>query len=63
MIRAVTTPAIVLPAAEVSSETVDVRYRGAVDFATYECRDIPRSTLIQRACYGLKSITLHLPWR
>ena len=51
MIGAITTFIAVLLAAEFGSETVDVHGRGAVDLATYECRDTPRSTLIQRACY------------
>jgi hypothetical protein len=37
--------------AEVGSETVDVRDRGTVDLRTFECRDINRSSLIQRVCY------------
>jgi hypothetical protein len=38
-------------AAEVRSETVDVKYRGTVDLKTFECRDINRSSFIQRVCY------------
>jgi hypothetical protein len=37
--------------AEVGSETVEVRGRGTVDLKTFECRDINRSSLIQRVCY------------
>ena len=33
------------------SETVDVKYRGTVDLRTFECRDTPRSSFIQRVCY------------
>jgi hypothetical protein len=51
MIGAATTLIALLLTAEFGSETVDVRNRGAVDLATFECRDTPRSTLIQRACY------------
>ena len=51
MIRAATTLIVLLLTAEFGSETVDVENRGAVDLATFECRDTPRSTLIQRACY------------
>jgi hypothetical protein len=51
MIKAATTLIALLLAAEFGSEAVDVRDRGAVDLATFECRDTPRSTLIQRACY------------
>ena len=51
MIGAATTLIALLLTAEFGSETVDVKGRGAVDLATYQCRDTPRSTLIQRACY------------
>ena len=51
MIGAATTLIALLLTAEFGSETVDVKDRGAVDLATYQCRDTPRSTLIQRACY------------
>ena len=37
--------------AEVRSETVDVKYRGTVNLKTFECRDTPRSSFIQRVCY------------
>lgn len=51
MIKAATAFIALLLTAEFGSETVDVKDRGVVDLATYECRDTPRSTLIQRACY------------
>ncbi len=51
MIGAATTLLALLLTAEFGSETVDVKDRGAVDLASYECRDTPRSTLVQRACY------------
>ena len=51
MIGAATTLIALLLTAEFGSETVDVRDRGTVELATFECRDTPRSTLIQRACY------------
>ena len=51
MIGAATTLIALLLTAEFGSETVDVRDRGPVDLATFECRDTPRSTVIQRACY------------
>jgi len=52
-IEMVRTAAIVLFlfTAEVRSETVDVKYRGPVDLKTFECRDINRSSFIQRVCY------------
>lgn len=51
MIGAATTLIALLLTAEFGSETVEMRDRGTVDLATFECRDTPRSTLIQRACY------------
>jgi hypothetical protein len=51
MIRTATTLIVLLLTAEVGPEVVDVRDRGAIDLATFECRDTPRSTVIQRACY------------
>lgn len=51
MIKAATTLIVLLFTAEVSTEAVDVRDRGTVDLATFECRDTPRSSVIQRACY------------
>src|SRR3982074_1783547 len=51
MIRAAAALIVLLFAVEVRSETVDVKYRGPVDIQTFECRDTPRSSLIQRVCY------------
>jgi len=51
MIRAATALIVLLFTAEVRSETVDVKYRGPVDLKTFECRDINRSSFIQRVCY------------
>jgi hypothetical protein len=39
MIRAATTLIVLLLTADVGSEVVDVRDRGAVDLAPFECRD------------------------
>ena len=58
MVRAATALIVLLLTAEVGSEAVDVRDRGVVDLATFECRDTPRSTLIQRACYDRAQTTL-----
>ena len=38
-------------AAGVGAETVDVRDRGPIDLQTFECRDITRSSILQRVCY------------
>lgn len=51
MIGSATTLIALLLTAEFGSETVDVGDRGTVDLTTFECRDTPRSTIIQRACY------------
>ena len=40
-----------LAAAPVVSETVETRARDLVDIAAFECRDITRSTVVQRVCY------------
>lgn len=51
MVKAAIALVLQLLTAEVGSETVEVRDRGLVDLATFECRDIRRSSLIQRVCY------------
>ena len=38
--------------AEFGYEAVEVKDRGSIDLASFECRDTPRSTVIQRACYS-----------
>jgi KTSC domain-containing protein len=37
------------------AEIVDVRDRGAVDLATFNCQDITRSSVISRVCYDAQS--------
>jgi len=51
MIRAATSLILFLLNAPVGTETVDLRESGTVDLGTFECRDITRSTIIQRVCY------------
>jgi len=51
MIRAATALILLLCHAEPGFETVEVRDRGTVDLSPFECRDINRSSLIQRVCY------------
>lgn len=51
MIRTATATILYLLTAQTGSETVNVRDRGAVDLGTFECRDISRSSIIQRVCY------------
>ncbi|MBR0697502.1 KTSC domain-containing protein [Bradyrhizobium lablabi] len=40
-----------LLAAPISPERIAVGSGNAVDLATYECRDIDRTTIVQRVCY------------
>ena len=49
MIRSVATLLALL--CIVTTETVEVRGRGAVDLAPFACTDTPRSTVVQRVCY------------
>lgn len=52
MIRPIATILALLFTTPVSSETVDVKYRGAVDdLRPFACTDTPRSSFIQRVCY------------
>jgi hypothetical protein len=58
MVRAATALLLSLFAAPITSEKVEVRGRAAVDLATFECRDINRSTVVQRVCYAAAQRTL-----
>ena len=51
MIRTATSFILLLLTAPVGTETLNVRDGGAVDLGTFECRDINRSTVVQRVCY------------
>jgi hypothetical protein len=51
MAKFATTLFLVLLSAAAQSETIDVKYRGTVDLKTFECRDVNRSSFIQRVCY------------
>jgi len=51
MVRTATALLLHLFTAEIGSETVQMKDRGAVDLTAFECRDINRSSLIQRVCY------------
>src|SRR5712671_2021135 len=51
MMRSTFTIVLLLLTAETRSETIDVKYRGPVDLKAFECRDIDRSSFIQRVCY------------
>ncbi|WP_407152317.1 KTSC domain-containing protein [Bradyrhizobium sp. ORS 86] len=37
--------------APIGPETIDIGNGGSVDLSTFECRDIRRSTIVQRVCY------------
>jgi len=52
----------------VQSETVNVKYRGVVDLAPFQCESINRSSVVTRVCYdrgeqymiiGLRGIYYH----
>ncbi|MDI1264320.1 MAG: KTSC domain-containing protein, partial [bacterium] len=51
MVKAAASLILLMLTAPFGTETVEVRDRGPVDLAGFECRDIRRSTIIQRACY------------
>ncbi|SDM94974.1 KTSC domain-containing protein [Afipia sp. GAS231] len=51
MIRTATSFILFLLTAPVGTETVDLRNSKPIDLGTFECRDINRSTMIQRVCY------------
>src|ERR1700719_2770055 len=42
---------LILLAGPVHAETVDVKYRGAVDLKTFDCTEVSRSSLVRRVCY------------
>ena len=58
MVRAFTALLLGLLAPPMTSETIDVRGFGAVDLGPFECRDIDRSTIVQRVCYEAAHNTL-----
>jgi hypothetical protein len=49
MIRRIVTALALLATAPVSSEIVNVKYRGTVDLKPFACTDTPRSSFVQRA--------------
>lgn len=51
MVRTLAFLLVQLAAAPIVSETVETGDRRLVDLATFECRDINRSTVLQRVCY------------
>ena len=51
MVRAAAAIFMHLLATPVVSETIDVGDRESVDLKNFECRDITRSSIVQRVCY------------
>ena len=51
MIRPIAIVLALLAPTAAGSETVDVKYGGAVDLKPFACSDTPRSSFIQRVCY------------
>ncbi|MGT2438382.1 KTSC domain-containing protein [Bradyrhizobium betae] len=51
MVRALAILLAQLVAAPIVSETVETGERRLIDLGTFECRDITRSTVLQRVCY------------
>lgn len=39
------------PLSTIAGERVYVKYRGEVDLAPFACRDVSRSSLVERLCY------------
>lgn len=59
MVRTVATLVALLLTGDVESEMVEVEDDGPVDLRTFECRDTPRSSVIQRVCYDtLRSVMI-----
>jgi hypothetical protein len=63
MIKSTTALFLLLLTAEVRAENVDVKYRCPVDLKTFECRDINRSSFIQRVCYDKTQSYMIISWR
>ena len=51
MVRTAAAILVHLLATPVVSETIDVAGTGGVDLDRFECRDITRSSIVQRVCY------------
>jgi hypothetical protein len=51
MVRAAAAIFMQLLTTPVVSETIDIGGRSTVDLITFECRDITRSSIVQRVCY------------
>jgi hypothetical protein len=51
VVRALAFLLVQLAAGPIVSETVETGDRRPIDLATFECRDISRSTVLQRVCY------------
>jgi hypothetical protein len=42
---------LALLATAATAETVEVKYRGPVDLAPFDCQDITRSSFVRRVCF------------
>ncbi|UPJ65804.1 KTSC domain-containing protein [Bradyrhizobium sp. 191] len=51
MVRALVLLLAQLAGTSIVSETVETGERRLIDLGTFECRDITRSTVLQRVCY------------
>ena len=51
MVRALALLLAQFAAAPIVSETIETAEHRHIDLATFECRDISRSTVLQRVCY------------
>jgi hypothetical protein len=43
--------AVAFVSSPILAETVEVKYRGRVDLKPFQCRDVSRSSFINRVCY------------
>jgi len=58
VVRAIVVLLSHLIAAPIVSETVEIGGPGSIDLASFECRDINRSTILQRICHDRAQLEL-----
>ena len=58
MVRALALLLAQLVTVPIVSETIEIAEQRPIDLATFECRDISRSTVLQRVCYDRSQQTL-----
>ena len=44
-----------LASVSAQAESVNVKYRGPVDLAPFDCEDVTRSSFIERVCYDARN--------